>query len=350
MSRTTYSYDKSNWYSSGLGSIVRNYGNENLTWQKTQSTDVGLDLGLWHDRLTLSPRYYHKITRDILADINLAPSTGFSSYKENLGDLENKGFELNANWIALKNEKWTLSLLANLVRNRNKIVRISNALKSYNERVDEAQQGTDLMAVPLLRYKEGQSLDAIYAVPSLGIDPENGKEVFIKKDGTLSYDWDARDIDVVGVATPTMEGFFGGTLRYKQFMMVAYFQTRIGGKTYNQTLVDRVENADPRYNVDSRVLEEKWKNPGDVTFYKSIQDLGQTRVSSRFIMPDNLFALQSLNLSYDAGKALSKKLALSSLRVGLVANDIFRWSSVKVERGITYPFARSLTFTLQAGL
>ncbi len=350
MSRTTYSYDKSNWYSSGLGSTVRNYGNENLTWQKTQSTDVGLDLGLWHDRLTLSPRYYHKITRDILADINLAPSTGFSSYKENLGDLENKGFELNANWVPIKNQKWTLSLLANLVRNTNKIVRISNALKSYNERVDEAQQGSDLMAVPLLRYKEGQSLDAIYAVPSLGIDPENGKEVYIKKDGTLSYDWDARDIDVVGVATPKMEGFFGGTLRYKQFMMVAYFQTRIGGKTYNQTLVDRVENADPRYNVDSRVLEEKWKNPGDVTFYKSIQDLGQTRVSSRFIMPDNLFALQSLNFSYDARKEFAKKLALSSLRVGLVANDIFRWSSVKVERGITYPFARSVTFTLQAGL
>jgi len=133
-------------------------------------------------------------------------------------------------------------------------------------------------------------------------------------------------------------------------MMVAYFQTRIGGKTYNQTLVDRVENADPRYNVDSRVLEEKWKNPGDVTFYKSIQDLGQSKVSSRFIMPDNLFALQSLNFSYDARKEFAKKLALSSLRVGLVANDIFRWSSVKVERGITYPFARSVTFTLQAGL
>ncbi|WGQ14987.1 SusC/RagA family TonB-linked outer membrane protein [Sphingobacterium faecium] len=350
MSRTTYNYDKSNWYSSGLGSTVRNYGNENLTWQKTQSTDIGIDLGLWNDRLTLSPRYYHKITRDILADINLAPSTGFISYKENLGDMENKGFELNANWIPIRNSNWTLSLLANLVRNENKIIRISNALKSYNERVDEAQQGSDLMAVPLLRYKEGQSLDAIYAVPSLGIDPENGKEVFLKKDGTLSYDWDAKDIDVVAVATPKMEGFFGGTLRYKQLMMVAYFQTRLRGKTYNQTLVDRVENADPRYNVDSRVLEEKWKNPGDVSFYKSIQDLGLTRVSSRFIMPDRLLALQSLNISYDAAKAFTKKLALSSLRMGVVANDIFRWSSVKQERGINYPFARSISFTLQAGL
>ncbi|GHE44539.1 SusC/RagA family TonB-linked outer membrane protein [Sphingobacterium griseoflavum] len=350
MSRTTYSYDQSNWYSSGIGAGVRNYGNDNLTWQKTQSTDFGLDLGLFSDRIVLSPRYYLKVTRDILADINLAPSTGFNSYKENLGDMENRGIELNANWKVIEKADWTLNLTANLVRNQNKIVRISNALKSYNDRVDDAQQESSLMGVPLLRYNEGQSLDAIYAVPSLGIDPESGREVFLKRDGSLSYTWDARDIDVVGVATPKMEGFFGGTIRYRQFMAVAYFQTRIGGKMYNQTLVDRVENADPRYNVDRRVLEEKWRNPGDVTFYKSIQDLGQTRVSSRFIMNDNLFGLQSLFLSYDAGKELLKKMHLSNLRIGITANELFRWSSIRQERGIDYPFARSVSLSLQTAL
>ncbi|WP_052258585.1 hypothetical protein [Sphingobacterium sp. T2] len=65
--------------------------------------------------------------------------------------------------------------MANIVHNENKILKISNALKSYNQRVDDAQKGNDLMGVPLLRYNEGQSLDAIYAVPSLGIDPENGR-------------------------------------------------------------------------------------------------------------------------------------------------------------------------------
>src|SRR5690606_37847518 len=138
------------------------------------------------------------------ADINIAPSTGFGSYKESLGDMENKGVELGINWQAIKKEKWTLSLLANLVQNRNKIVRISNALKSYNERADEEQQKDEFKAVPLLRYEEGQSMDAIYAVPSLGIDPESGREVFVKRDGSLTYDWNPRDIAVVGVATPKM--------------------------------------------------------------------------------------------------------------------------------------------------
>src|SRR5690606_13202071 len=225
----------------------------------------------------------------------------------------------------------TVNLTANLVRNENKIVRISNALKSYNDRVNDAQDQEDLMGVPLLRYNEGQSLDAIYAVPSLGIDPENGREVFLTRNGTLSYDWDAKDIAVVGVATPKMEGFWGGTVRYKQLMVVAYFQTRLGGDLYNQTLVDRVENADPRYNVDRRVLEDKWQNPGDVTFYKSIQDLGMTKVSSRFIMPENMLALQSLFLSYDLSTKWMETLSLSSLRIGATANDLFRWSSIKQE-------------------
>jgi hypothetical protein len=234
------------------------------------------------------------------------------------------------------------------VRNENKIVKISNALKSYNDRVDEAQGGSDLMGVPLLRYNEGQSVDAIYAVPSLGIDPENGREIFRKKDGSLTYNWDAKDIAVVAVATPKAEGFLGATVRYKQFSAVTYVQVRVGGKSYNQTLVDRVENADPRYNVDYRVLADKWKQPGDRSFYKSISDLGQTRVSSRFIMDDNLVNLQSLFLSYDTNPEFAQKLRLSNLRISATTNDLLRWSSIQQERGISYPFARSVSLALQA--
>src|SRR5690606_32334630 len=346
MSRTTYTYEQGNWYSSGIGAIVNNYGNENLSWQKTQNTDIGFDMGLFNDRIMLSPRFYYRKTNDLLSDISLPTSTGFVSYKENLGDIENEGIEINTNLIAVKNTDWTVSFMANLVHNTNKIVRISNALSSYNARVDEAQQTDGLKGVPLLRCKEGQSVDAIYAAPSLGIDPESGREVFVKRDGSLSYVWDPRDIDVVGVATPKIEGSFGGTLRYRQFMAVVYFQARWGGDMYNQTLVDRVENADPRYNVDRRVLEEKWQSPGDVIFFKSIRDHGQTEVSSRFVMPDNLLTLQSVFLSYELNSSLIKKMSLSNLRLGVTANDLFRISSVRVERGIHYPFARGISFSL----
>ncbi len=348
MARSTYHYQPDNRYSSGIGAIIATYGNRNLSWQKTLNTDIGFDLGMFDGKLLLTPRVYRRLTRDILADISIAPSTGFSSYKENLGDMENRGAEVNVSWTAVRSADWTVTLSGNFAHNSNKIVRISNALKAYNDRVNDAQQDEGLRGVPLLRYNEGQSVDAIYAVPSLGIDPENGREVFVKRDGSLSYDWDARDITVVGNATPKAEGSFGTTTRYKQFMLVAYFRTHFGGERYNQTLVDRVENADPRYNVDRRVLDDKWRQPGDLSFYKNIADIGQTQVSSRFVMPDNMLLLQSVFLSYDVDQRLASRLSMSRLRIGLTANDLFRWSSVVEERGINYPFARSVTFSLQA--
>ena len=343
LSRTTYTYDQENWYSSGIGARVNNYGNNNLGWQKTRSTDIGFDLGLFKDRIFISPRIYYKLTKDLLADISIAPSTGFGSYKENLGDMENKGIELSLRAVVVQNKDWGVNVYANLVHNTNKIVRISNSLDAYNNKVNNEQSTNDkYKGVPLLRYKEGQSYDAIYAVRSLGIDPENGKEIFVKQNGNLSYQWDARDVTVVGDATPFAQGSFGGTFHYRKFMMSLNFQTEFGGDMYNQTLVDRVENANPRYNVDSRVFLEKWKKPGDRTFYKSITDWGTTQVSSRFIQPNNVLSLQSIYCSYDL------RVIKRMVRLGMTANDILRWSSVEQERGIDYPFARSVTFSLQA--
>jgi len=352
LSKTTYKYNTGNWYSSGIGAGVASYGNDNLGWQKTRMTDIGIDIGLFKDRIMITPRIYKKFTKDILADITLPPSTGFLSYKENLGDMENKGAELGILVDAVKSKDWSVNFNASMVSNRNKVVRISNALKKYNDRADELQSlkpgDGGYRGIPLLRFSEGQPYNAIYGVRSLGIDPENGRELYLKKDGTLTYDYDKRDYVVIGDPNPKVSGYFGGTVNYKRFSLYVQFQTYFGGDKYNLTLVERVENADPRYNVDRRVFEEKWKQPGDLSFYKNIADNGETDVSSRFIQPDNLINLQTLNVSYDMNKKMAAKLAMSSLMFQITANDLVRWSSVKEERGINYPFTRSLTFSVRA--
>lgn len=346
MSRTSYNYYR-DWYSTGIGAIVSNYGNSNLQWQRTQSYDAGIDLGLFKDRILISPRYYYKLTSGLLADITLPPSTGFSYYKENLGDMKNEGFELNLKANVIKTTNWTLNLNLAMARNKNTIVKISNALKAYNDKADEQQQSDDYKGEPLVRYQEGQSLNTIYAVRSLGIDPENGREIFIKKDGTHTYDWDVKDIVPVADNTPTADGFFGASVGYKGFLMQVQLYTRFGGKEYNQTLIDRVENADPRYNVDKRVLEQRWKKPGDKALYKDIADLGSSFLSDRFVQKDNVLELSSVYASYDFNKNFCNKLAMKSLRVSLTVNDALRWSSMKIERGLDYPFARLFTFSLQ---
>jgi hypothetical protein len=346
MAQTTYSYYMNNWYSTGPGATVNNYGNEDLEWQKTRNYDIGLELGFMEDRLQIMPRYYIKKTRGLIASVTLPPSTGFASYLDNIGDMENKGWELSFQYNVIRNKDFNWNLTTNLVHNENIIVKISDALKAYNSEVDDAQQDAANQGVPLLHYVEGQSLNTIYAVPSLGIDPESGREVYLKKDGTRTFDWDARDIRPVGIDQPEVEGYFGSSVRYKNFNLNFNFNTRWGGNHYNQTLVDRVENADPRYNVDSRVFADKWKAPGDHAFYKNIADLGQTQTVSRFVQKDNVLELQSLYLSYELPKARLLNSRIQSLRVAFTMNNLVRWSSISQERGIDYPFARSFNISL----
>ena len=119
------------------------------------------------------------------------------------------------------------------------------------------------------------------------------------------------------------------------------FSYRLGGQVYNQTLINRVENADPRDNVDRRVLEQRWQKPGDHTFYKDINDKSTTPAGSRFIQDENVLQLGSLSLSYDLKKEWLKPIGFDMVRLTAMMNDVFRLSTVKRERGISHPFARS---------
>jgi hypothetical protein len=247
----------------------------------------------------------------------------------------------------IRSKKWNVSLFANLVHNVNNIVKISDALQNYNQKANEAQKTDSLKATPLLRYQAGQSINEIYAMRSLGIDPENGKEIFIKKDGTRTYTWDADDIVPVADPTPKVNGSFGSTMTYQRFMLNVIFTTRLGGKDYNQTLVDRVENADARYNVDARALTGRWQKPGDHAAFKNIADLQTSYLSSRFIENDNTLDFTTLYLSYDFARSMYTRLGMSSLRLAFTMNDVAHWSTFKIERGIDYPYAKSFTFSVQ---
>jgi len=356
MSRSIYQYQTSNWYSTGIGATLLGYGNNNLQWQKTTTYDAGLDLGFLKDRVVISPRYYHKMTKGLITEITLSPSTGFTTYKENLGDMANKGFEVYLTANAFRNNDWNVNITGNAARNTNTLVKLSNSLQAFNNKINDIQNDPDnnkegeigLASMPVVRYVEGQSLYTIYGVKSLGINPENGKEIFVKKDGSLTYDYDIKDTQAIGDGTPKVSGNMGTNVSYKGLLLSFSLYYRFGGQTYNQTLVDRIENADPRFNVDSRALSQRWVNPGDHALYKNIADLTTTKVSSRFVQKENLIELQSVYLGYDFKKDFIRRAGFQGLRASITMNDIFRTSSVEIERGIDSPFARNVSFSLLA--
>lgn len=349
----TYRYNTENSYNGDLGLDLLALANPNLKWQKVQESNYRAEIGMF-DRFTASFDYYIRNTNNLLLSMMIAPSLGFEDYAENIGDVQNKGFQAALSYRLLKDRAngLNVNVFANLARNTNKINRISSSLELLNNRNDEQfdpNTTTGNPRRPVRRYVVGRSMNAIWAVPSLGIDPSNGKEIFVKQDGTLTYVWDAADQDVVGDTQPLFNGTFGANVQYKDLSVNFAFTYRWGGQIYNGTLVSRVDNADFNYNVDLRALEDRWKEPGDQTLFKDISDITATRPTSRFVQDLNEFLFSSVNVSYNMTRLrFLSRTPVKSLLFSCNLNDLGQLSTVKVERGLDYPYARTLSFSLTA--
>jgi hypothetical protein len=186
---------------------------------------------------------------------------------------------------------------------------------------------------------------------SLGISPENGAELFMKRDGTVTYDWDAAEQVIIGNTEPKLQGSFSFNARYKGFTLYSTFMYEFGGDLYNATLVNNVESVDVLAwnNVDRRAGLMRWQKPGDLAPLKAITDRYVfTRPTSRFVQKNNTLTFNSLSLGYDMDQDLIKRLGLSMLRLQFTMNDIAVFSTIHQERGINYPFARKFGFSLNA--
>ena len=343
---TTYTYNNRINYIVGAGSVPLAIGNPELKWERTLSKNVGLDLTLFKNRWDLTLDAYQKTTDNLLLDVSLAPSIGAVTARQNVGEVENNGIEFQTRVVPIqtKDLQWSLSL--NYSYNRNKVKKVSDALKALNQKnlgVDSLNRGT----TPLPLYEEGESLTALKVVPSAGIDPATGKEIFIKRDGTYTFTYDPNDRRVFGDTSPWAYGSLTSYLMYKGFSLNANFGYSLGATVYNSTLASRVEGTTPKQNADRRVLESRWKQAGDVTRYRDIASTESPYQTSRFIQKEYYFTLRSLSLAYETEATWVKKLHMRRARVELLANDLFYLSTVKRERGLDYPFARSVEMSLR---
>lgn len=343
---TTYTYNNRINYIVGAGSVPLAIGNPELKWERTLSKNVGLDLTLFKNRWDLTFDAYQKTTDNLLLDVSLAPSIGAVTARQNVGEVENNGIEFQTRVVPIqtKDLQWSLSL--NYSYNRNKVKKVSDALKALNQKnlgVDSLNRGT----TPLPLYEEGESLTALKVVPSAGIDPATGREIYIKRDGSYSFTYDPNDRRVFGDTSPWAYGSLTSYLMYKGFSLNANFGYSLGATVYNSTLASRVEGTTPKQNADRRVLESRWKQAGDVTRYRDIASTESPYQTSRFIQKEYYFTLRSLSLAYETEATWVKKLHMRRARVELLANDLFYLSTVKRERGLDYPFARSVEMSLR---
>lgn len=368
--RAKYQYGDQ-YYDGRLGTTILGIPNTKLKWQKIYDNNFGIDIA-WNNVITARAEYYIQKTDNMLTDITLPASTGFTTYKENMGEIENKGYEVSLSitpWRNNKDRAW-LTLTASAYHNKNTIKKIYDIFKKSNDdaddklNADQPEYGSTAEEIavwktqttrPATKYYEGCSMTAIWGVRSLGIDPMSGKEMFLDKDGNLTYDWSSDDQVVIGDSNPKLRGTVGLSAGWKGFTLSLTASYKLGGDLYNSTLIERVENVTGFGNLDKRVAQT-WTKPGDRAPYKKIEmrqnpsDSGETtRPTSRFVQKNNELYFSSVNLGYDFYRMkFVKKIGLERLKLTFYADEIARLSTVKIERGTNYPFARTFSLSLNA--
>lgn len=147
-----------------------------------------------------------------------------------------------------------------------------------------------------------------------------------------------------------MNGNIGTSASCYGFEINLTFTYKLGGQTYNSTLVDKVENVDVlNWNVDKRVLTDRWNTPGVPAKFKSIADVSTTKPTSRFVEDYNELMLSAVSVGYDfSSLKFVRRSFLEYLKLTFNMNDVFWLSTVKKEQGLSYPRARVLSFSLQA--
>nr|WP_306448589.1 SusC/RagA family TonB-linked outer membrane protein [Odoribacter splanchnicus] len=337
----TYRYFLDDKYYAWNGSTLIAMGNPDLKWQQKRDYNIGLDVKLWDNRITIGGDFYIAKTNDLISTLTLPAANGFTTYIENIGSLKNTGYELRLSAYVLRKDQmsWSVSLAG--IHNKNKIVEVSQALLD----AQNAIESEDLVN-PNVQFRPGYSSNTIWTVRSAGIDPGTGKEVFISRDGNRTYNWSASDIVATGVSDPKLEGNISSMFRYKGLSLNVSFGYRFGGQIYNSTLANKVEVSKTAigWNVDARVFHDRWKNIGDQASFKGLDDFTPTNKTSRFVQDETTFRCQNMTLQYELkSQALNKLLGIDYCLFSASTSDLFYISTVKRERGTSYPFSRQFS-------
>lgn len=337
----TYRYFLDDKYYAWNGSSLIAMGNPDLKWQQKRDYNIGLDVKLWDNRITIGGDFYIAKTNDLISTLTLPAANGFTTYIENIGSLKNTGYELRLSAYVLRKDQMSWSVSFAGIHNKNKIVEVSQALLD----AQNAIESEDLVN-PNVQFRPGYSSNTIWTVRSAGIDPGTGREVFISRDGNRTYNWSASDIVATGVSDPKLEGNISSMFRYKGLSLNVSFGYRFGGQIYNSTLANKVEVSKTAigWNVDARVFHDRWKNIGDRASFKGLDDFTPTNKTSRFVQDETTFRCQNMTLQYELkSQALNKLLGIDYCLFSASTSDLFYISTVKRERGTSYPFSRQFS-------
>jgi hypothetical protein len=301
-------------YNGTPGSFQSGVGNNNLTWEENKPFDVGMELGLWKNRISLEADYYIRKTENLLLNEPLSATGGFTGFSNNVGAMDNKGVELtlNANPVRTRNFNWTVSL--NSAWNKNKVTRL--------------RPGSEEIIGNPFTLKVGEDVQSYFVRQWAGADPATGDPQWFvdeAKSSTTSDFSQAKRV-LLGSASPKGFGGLSTTLTYKFISLDAQLNYQYGNYLFNQwDFLFISDGAFLGLNHNRKQLQ-RWQQPGDVTDvprYVYANATSSNDVSTRYMYKGDFMRLRNLTLGFELPPRLTQRAHLTSARLYLRGTNIW---------------------------
>lgn len=300
---------------SGPASYNYTYGNPDLKWETTAQTNIGIDLTMFNARLTLTVDGYIKKTSDVLLNVQLPSTLPITTIQTNAGDIENKGIEFDLGGVIIdKQVKWHADL--NMSFNHNEVTSLEYTPVYYYGRI--YSNNSDVSIV-----KPGLPLGSFFGYISEGVDPQTGDIIYkdLDNNGIINES----DRTVIGDAQPDFIFGFTNTLSYKRWDLNIFFQGSVGNDIYNATRIDLEGMFDSKNQ--SKVVEDRWTTPGQVTDVPRSGNMDNVRNSTRFVEDGSYARLKALTLSYKLIDNDEKIKAIKRLSVYFTSENLLTFTN-----------------------
>jgi TonB-linked SusC/RagA family outer membrane protein len=304
-----------------VGLYTSSLGNPNLGWETTTSTNFGLDFELFSYRLTGSMEYYHTNTFDLLLRQSIPNISGFTSFLRNIGETENKGFELSLNAATIQRPNFSWNTRIAFTLNRNKILRLTG-----NDLNEDGIEDDDISSGWFIGYPLGSNFDYVFD----GIYQEGDEDISMlpgAKPGHIKF----RDVNGDGVISPAdrqvvssdQPDFLTGitnTFTYKGLSLMVMVNIRKGGESANRAI-----NLGRNFYYEGNVLDVPYWTPANPINTHPILNYPDP-LGYGFYQSRSFVRLQDISLSYDLPRAFLDKFNMSSLKVFVSGKNLMTWT------------------------
>ena len=314
-----------NGYLEQPGIIQSQLRNDDLQWETNYNLNLGLDFALWN-RINVTLEYYTRTTKNLLMDRPISMTTGFSSYLMNIGEVKNKGVELEISSTNIQTKDFSWNTTFNISHNKNKIVTLDGMQT-------EIKSGSQIRKV-------GKSYRTFYMIEFAGINPETGAPQFYTNDVDENGNYikditeeinKAHAIVLDKHAEPNAIGGLSNTLRYKWFDLNFMFSYQFGGYSYDNW-AQKTEHGgnDLEANIPS-YYKDSWKKPGDVTKYELFYEkpsVAMNKVTTtRRLHSTDFIRLKTLTFGFTVPKDWTRKIGIENVRLYASANNLWTWAA-----------------------